>query len=131
MPDFVAKTQNPLVPDDRFLEFSIPSVDDFVGGDHEELLLYPIRALHKYLARMEQYHFDISGLFVSTSCRKKRVSQSAISFCLQSVNHHTYVSAFDEDCQALRVKAHEVRKVATSLLFGRNCATHQVLKAGT
>ena len=31
----------------------------------------------------------------------------------------------------LRVRAHEVRKVAMSLLFERNCAVHQVLKAET
>ena len=43
----LAKTQNPLVQDDLFLEFTIPSLDDFIDGDHEELLLCPIRALHK------------------------------------------------------------------------------------
>ena len=33
LPDFVAKTQNPSVPDSCFEEFSVPSLDDFVGDD--------------------------------------------------------------------------------------------------
>ena len=36
-----------------------------------------------------------------------------------------------EDCRALQVKAHKVRKLATFLLFKRNCTVHQVLKART
>ena len=35
----LAKTQNPLVPNDRFHEFSILSLDGFMGGDHEELFV--------------------------------------------------------------------------------------------
>ena len=31
LPDFVAKTQNPSIPDSCFEEFSIPSLDDFAG----------------------------------------------------------------------------------------------------
>ena len=30
LPDFVTKTQNPSVPDSRFKEFSIPSLDDLL-----------------------------------------------------------------------------------------------------
>ena len=37
----MAKTQNPSVPDSRFKEFSVPSLDDFVSGDRDELLLLP------------------------------------------------------------------------------------------
>ena len=29
LPDFVAKTQNPSVPDPQFDEFMVPSLDDF------------------------------------------------------------------------------------------------------
>ena len=42
LPDFVAKTQNPSVPDPRFEEFTVPSLDDFVDGDWDELLLCSI-----------------------------------------------------------------------------------------
>ena len=43
----------------------------------------------------------------------------------------TRLSPSDEDCRSVRVKAHEVRKISMSLLFKRNCAIQQVLKAGT
>ena len=33
LPDFVAKTQNPSIPDGHFVEFFIPSLDDFMDGD--------------------------------------------------------------------------------------------------
>ena len=87
--------------DPRFDEFTIPSLDDFVGGERDELLLPPIRGLRKYLARMEQYCPAISGLFIS-------------------VINHTYASASAKECRTLMVKAHEVCKVAMSLLFRRN-----------
>ena len=41
LPDFVVKTQNPSVPDSCFKEFLVPSLDDFVSGDQDELLLCP------------------------------------------------------------------------------------------
>ena len=103
--DFVDKTQNPLVPDDHFVEFSIPLLDDFVDGDRDELLQCPIGALRIYLVGMEQYHPDISGYFVSMSLRKERVSRNTISFWLESAISHTYVSTSDENCQALWIKA--------------------------
>ena len=41
-----------------------------------------------------------------------------------------HASVSEEDCCAPRVRAHEVRKVAASLLLKRNCVVHQLLKAG-
>ena len=69
--DFVVKTQNPSVPDPSFNELLVSSLDDFVGGNRDELLLCPIRALWKYLAHMDQFHLDIPFLFVSADWRKK------------------------------------------------------------
>ena len=97
-------------------EFSVPPLDNFVGGDWDELLLCPIKALRKYLTRTEQYRPGIEGLFISTGRRKKWVSCNTISFWLLSVITLAYVSASEEDCRSLRVRAHEVRKVATSVV---------------
>ena len=72
--DFVTKTQNPSVYDPRSWEFTVPSLDDFVGGDRDKLLLCPITALRKYLAQPRKYYPDIFGLFVSTFKRNKQVS---------------------------------------------------------
>ena len=72
--DFVTKTQNLLVHDPRFEEFTIPSLDGFVGGDRDELELCPIGALRKYLFWTEQYCLVISNLFASMTVRKKQMS---------------------------------------------------------
>ena len=45
-------------------EFFISSIDDFLGGNEDKLLLCPIRALRRYLLLMEQYHREISNFFV-------------------------------------------------------------------
>ena len=45
-----------------------------MGGDRNEILIFPVRALRKYLTITEQYCLGISVLFVSVSQRKKRVS---------------------------------------------------------
>ena len=39
---FVAKTQNPSVPDPCFDEFTVPSLNDFLVSSRDELLLCPI-----------------------------------------------------------------------------------------
>ena len=62
---------------------------------------------------------------------KKSLFRNTISFWLRSFISMTHASASEKDCRSLRVRACEVRKVATSSLFKRNCAVHQVLKAGT
>ena len=47
----------------------------------------------------------------------EKVSWNTISVWLYSVINLAYASALEEDCRFLRARAHEVRKVATSLLF--------------
>ena len=131
LPDFVAKTQNPSNPDPRFDEFPVPSLDDFVNSDRDELLLCPIRTLQKYLSQTKQYYPDIEGLFIFAGMRKKRVSQNTISFWLRSIISFAHSSTLEEDCHSLRVRAHEIRKVVMSLFFKRNCMVHLVLKEGT
>ena len=130
LPDFVAKTQNPSVPDSCFKEFSVPSVDDFVEDDRDELLMCTICALQRYLSKTEQHCPGIEGLFISTGWRKKRDSCNTISFWLHCHLHGPCL-CFRGRLSLFIVRAHEVRKVATSLLFKRNCVVHQVLKAGT
>ena len=83
--DFVAKTQNPFVPDSRFDDLLIPSLDNFVDSDRDELLLIPVRALCKYLPGLSNILLILEGLFISTGTRSKRVSRNTIYFWLWSV----------------------------------------------
>ena len=128
--DLMAENQNPSVHDPQFDEFMVLSLDNFVDSDRDELLLCTIRALCKYLSRTEQYCPGIEGLVISAGMRKKRVSRNTISLWLWSVISFAHSSALEEDCRSPRVRAREVRKFAMFLLFKRNCAVHQVLKAG-
>ena len=45
-----------------------------MGSDKDELLLCPIRALWKYLARTEQYRLGIEGLYIFAGQWKEKVS---------------------------------------------------------
>ena len=116
----MAKTQNPSVPDSCFEKFLVPSLDDFVRDYRHELLLCPICVLRKYLSMTEQYRPGIEDLFVSVG-RRKKVSHNTLSFWLHSCHLLAHASASEEDMLLFRVRTHEVRKVATSLLFKRNC----------
>ena len=66
VPEFVAKTQKPSVLDDSFEEFTIPFLHDFNNGNCDETLHCPIKAMCRYLSRMEQFHPDCKNLLVST-----------------------------------------------------------------
>ena len=90
--------------------------NSFLDDDIDELLLCPIRFLRKYLSWTEQYHPG-----------KKQVSGNTISSWIRSVFSHTH-EFFDEDCRSVGVKAHKVRKIATSLLFRRDCAVQQIFQ---
>ena len=102
LPDFVAKTQNPSIPDSHFEEFSVPSLDKFVGDDRDEFLLCPIWALRKYLLQTEQHRPGNEGMFLSTGRVKNLVSRNTISYWLRSVISMAHVSASGEDCHSLR-----------------------------
>ena len=49
LPDFRAKTQNPSVSDSLLEKFVVPSLADFMGGDRDKMVLFPIRAIQGYL----------------------------------------------------------------------------------
>ena len=58
---FVANTQNSSVHNPTMEEFTIPSLDNFVGGDRDKMLLCSPRILKKYLSQMDQYLPDVSN----------------------------------------------------------------------
>ena len=60
------------------------------------------------------------------------MSRCTILFWIRAVISHVDKSATDDDdCKAVEVKAHEVCKNDTPLLFKKNFAVQQVLKAVT
>ena len=63
LPEFLAKTESEAnqLPH----SFRVKSLHDFVGGDHSEMLLCPVRALRIYLSRTQALLPHPRILFVS------------------------------------------------------------------
>ena len=55
VPEFVAKTQNPLILEQYFEKFTIPLLRDLVDYGREEVLLSLVRAVKHFLSTIEQY----------------------------------------------------------------------------
>ena len=83
VPDFVATTQNPSIPDHRFDGFTIPSLKNCTGDDPEEMVLCPLRAVRLYLQRTKHLRsYELGRPFLATDRVKKEVSKSNTSFWL-------------------------------------------------
>ena len=128
VPEFVAKTQDPSQYDERFDGFSVPALIPSKNNPLDNLLC-PVRAMKKYLSRTEQFRPHVRHLFVSLCRNKKKVSRNTISYWLRKVVSDAYSWA-GKDSMLSRVKAHDLRSIAPSVLFRHNFAVHQVLKAG-
>ena len=132
-PDFIAKTQTPGDPKSAYGPIVIPALSSSVGHDDPEILLCPLRALEWYLKRTAAARPLCNRLFVSSAAtfKHKAVSKNTISFCIRSVIKTAYNSVPKEDLQLWKISAHEVRALATSLLFKQNHSISQVMTAAS
>ena len=117
LPEFVAKTETQLHP--LPTEFPLRSLAAVLEHDSEDRLLCPVRALRYYLHRTAGPSRP-RHLFVLLKDHTRPMSKAAISYFIRRViqsAHETF-----PECLAglLKVKAHEVRAVATSLLWNFN-----------
>ena len=64
VPEFVAKTQDPSVPDSRYEGFSIPSLGVSGARDRDRRLLCPVRAVRYYLDRTSVHRPHLRRLFL-------------------------------------------------------------------
>ena len=127
MPEFIAKNQDPTKADPRFWSFSVPSLYDFVGGEEEEMVLCPVRAIRTYLKRTKHLRPEFKRLFVSTKDNPKPITKNSVSYWLKEVIRRAY-ELNHSSCP--KAKAHELRSVGTSLVFRKNLSINQVLQAG-
>ena len=106
-PDFVAKTQNPSVPDT-----TISSLGDFVGDDWDKLLLCLIGPLRS------TWPIQISFVLMSLPClslfagRRNGCPKTPL-FSDWSIIHHAYASTFEQVFRTLQVRARKVWKAWT------------------
>ena len=126
---FVAKTQDPSSLAPRFEGFTVPALTN-ARKNRNGRLLCPVRAVKVYLDRTAPHRPRCERLFVTAGRSKKEISKTTVSFWLRK----TISRAYELSGTALPVpapRARETRGIAPSILFRKNFAVYQVLKAGT
>lgn len=126
LPEFIAKTETIMNPTKR--EFRLRSLSPLIGPEDEERLLCPVRAINFYLLRTAPTPRP-RQLFVSVRDRKKPLSKAALSFFLRETIKMAHQSLPEELCPLLKVRAHDIRGIATSLLLWRNKSISSILDA--
>ena len=131
--DFIAKTQVPGDSSTAYAPIVIPALTNLVGQDDPDNLLCPLRALECYLRKTSPSRPHCPRLFVSSYCKvkHKNVTKNTISLWIRSVIRSAYQSAPDSDLKLWKVSSHEVRALATSLLFKHNNSLKQVMSAAS
>ena len=123
---FVAKIQDPSSLAPRFEGFTVPALPN-ARKYRNGRLLCPVRAVKVYLDRTASHRPRCERLFV-TAGRSKEIAKTTVSF------RKTISRAYELSGTALPVpapRARETRGIAPSILFRKNFAVDQVLKAGT
>ena len=72
------------------------------------MLLYSSRAVKKCLNRMDKFHLACSSLFILVTMKKKRVSQSTISFWIRTVIAQGHGSFSDDGSRTVKVRVHSL-----------------------
>ena len=126
---FVAKTQDPSSLAHWFEGFTVPALTN-ARKNRNGRLLCPVRAVKVYLDRTASHRPRCERLFVTAGRSKKEISKTTVSFWLRK----TISRAYELSGTALPVpapRARETSGIAPSILFRKNFAVDQVLKAGT
>ena len=126
---FVAKTQDPSSLAPRFEGFTVPALPN-ARKNRNGRLLCPVRAVKVYLDRTASHRPRCERLFVTAGRSKKEIAKTTVSFWLRK----TISRAYELSGTSLPVpapRALKTRGIAPSILFRKNFAVDQVLKAGT
>ena len=129
VPSFVAKTQDQSLFDPWFESFVVPALPRASSSPNGRLLC-PVRAVRRYLDRTAQHRLRCEQLFISTGRSKKEVSKNTVSFWLRKVISLAYQLS-GKPLPSPSPLARETRGIAPSLLFKKNYAVSQVLRADT
>ena len=130
VPEFVAKTEVPGNEASKLRPVELPALTNILGQRDEDALLCPVRALRRYLSLTEHARPACRRLFVTTKRRTpKAVSKNTISFWIKEVVRAAYTGVTDQQRQLCLVRAHEVRALATSVLFAKNSSLGDVMAA--
>ena len=127
VPCFMAKTQDPSSLAPRFEGFSVTALPN--ARHNRNGRLCPVRELRHYLDRTAAHRSRCEQLFVTAGRSKEEISKTTVCFWLWKTISCAYqLSGMEHPVPA--PQARETRGIAPSLLFKKNFAVDQVLKAG-
>ena len=116
--EFIAKTERPGDPSTKYKPVDIPGMHQlFHESETEDRSLCPVRALRMYRKRTENFRVNSKRLFLSINEPHGSVTKGTISSWIKKVILESHKNASENDVKLLKVTAHEVRAVATSLVF--------------
>ena len=129
IPGFVAKTRDPSSLAPRLEGFTVPALPN-ARNNRKGRLSCPVWAVRRYFDRTSAHRPCRVRLFVTAGRSKKEISKTTVYFWLRKTISRAYqLSGTEQPVPAPR--ARETRGIALSLLFKKNFAVDQMLKAGT
>ena len=124
---FLAKNERPSDPWPE--SFRVKNLSDIVGHEDDERSLCPVRALRYYLDRTEKLRGPSASLWCSVKTPSRPLSKNAISYFLRELIRESHSNLQEDGMASCKVRAHEIRAVATSLAFRHNMSLSNILKA--
>ena len=125
-PSFIAKNQiRHYVPE----PVVIPSLSSVVGHADRERLLCPVRALRFYLDKTKGGRGSRTRLFLPIKAGREDISAESISRWIVKVVKTAYDTASEQSKSLFRIKAHEVRALASSFALAHGIAFESIMSA--
>ncbi|MGL5405371.1 MAG: hypothetical protein ACRDAX_01020, partial [Propionibacteriaceae bacterium] len=125
-PFFLAKNENPSKPWPR--SFEIKGISSLTGRELERTLC-PVRALKFYLEKKKLLKGTEESLWCSVRDPKRAISKNALTFFIKDVIREAHLKCEEEHFKVLRVRAHEVRAIATSMAFHKTWSLQALIES--
>jgi hypothetical protein len=124
-PAFIAKNRLPAVGAQTINLLPLKGVD----RSHISRRQDPVRALKIYLRRSRPYRRGRSRLFLPLYKAKEDISAQTVSSWLRWVIRSAYDDLSPSGAKRLKIRAHEIRAVSTSVALDRNCSVKDIIAA--
>lgn len=124
-PQFIAKNRLPSVGNQKVCLIPLKSAD----ASPIVRLQDPVRALKIYIKRTRETRNGRTRLFIPIRRDKEDITVQTISSWLRTVIREAYEELSPDGAKRLRIRAHEVRAVAASVAFQRNCSIRDIVES--
>lgn len=124
-PHFLAKNH---IPSMRAQSIRIPSLKSS-DMSPQARMQDPVRALKIYIRRTKDRRGGRTRLFRPIRSDKDDITAQTISSWLRGVISSAYQEISPQAAKILKVRAHKIRAVSSSLALSRNCASRDIVQA--